>query len=109
MAMTAELTRKPAVKAMDSQRWICRIVTFQFMGSPLGCALMSSVGPGQELFQVAQELLPPGVRAAERLLLVGPETRLFHPQMRAFAGGRQREGDDALQAEGRVLVVEVPG
>ena len=49
------------------------------------------------------------LRAAKSLLLVRPEAGLLHAQVRAVGGRRQREGDDALQIEGGVVVLEIPG
>src|SRR3546814_5737012 len=59
-----------------------------------------------EIFEVGP---PAALGTAEGLLLVGPETDLLHAQQRA--GGRrfEREGDDAVQRVGRIVVCGIPG
>src|SRR5688572_24556253 len=99
------LTMKPAVKAMDIQRWTCRIHLFQFIASS---SSPSSIDPRQYLVELRQELLPSDLRAAEGLRLVRPEARLLHAQARPLVRRGEREGHHALQIEGGIVVREVP-
>lgn len=57
-----------------------------------------SVDPRQDLFQLAEELPPSGVSAAEGLFLIGPEPGLFHAQMGAGAGRGEGEATVASGA-----------
>src|SRR5689334_1560539 len=83
------------------------------MGPPpevtMTCNATRSLGPRQDLLQFCKELLPARVSAAIGLLLVRPEARLLDAQVRPRACGGEREGDHALQVEGGVLVIEIPG
>src|SRR5262249_29787255 len=109
------------VKAMDSQRWICRTHLFQFMGPPSddssNCADRAlspeprqqiSFCPRQNLLELREELLPACLGAAEGLLLLRPEAGLFHTQMCSCPRRGKREGHDALQIEGRIVVRKIP-
>src|SRR5262245_12265354 len=64
--------------------------------------------PRQNLLQPFKELLPSGMRAAKRLLLIGTEADLLHAQARAGAGRCERKRHHALQTERRVVVFEIP-
>src|SRR3546814_16038265 len=101
------MTKMPtttAVKMIDSQRWTCRIHRLQFNGTSIEdeCG-RASVNPRQNLLQLGNELRPPGLGAPECLLLIRPDARLLHAQMRPRARWRQREGHHALQLVGRVV------
>ncbi len=61
-----------------------------------------SVRPRQNLLQLREELLPSGVGAAKGLLLIRPEARLLHAQVRPRARWGERKGHHALQIEGRI-------
>src|SRR4030095_10204705 len=63
-----------------------------------------SIWPRQYLLQVCKELLPPVLGAVEGLLLIRPEARLLHSQMRPCARRCQSPGDDTLQAHRRPRV-----
>src|SRR3954470_2085557 len=68
-----------------------------------------SVRPGQNLLQLPEELLPSDLGAAKSLLLIRPEARLLHAQQRSVTRWRERKGHHALQIEGRIRVLEIPG
>src|SRR4029434_11098103 len=78
--MATMLTMTATVKAMDSQRWICRTQVFPFIETSSEIALkgegQTSVRPRQELLQLREELLPAGLGSPEGLLLIRPEARL---------------------------------
>src|SRR5689334_18460566 len=110
--MATTLTITATVKAMESQRWSCLITIFQFNETSLGnerwCGGRTSVRPRQKLFQLFEELLPPGMGAAIGLLLIGPEACLLHPQPGPSAGRGECERHHALQVKGGVRVLEIP-
>ena len=86
--MATKLAMTVAVKAIDSQRWICRIDVFQFNETSFdlkrGSATRQiSIRPRQNLLQLPEELLPSGLGAAKSLLLIRPEARLLHAQQGA--------------------------
>src|SRR3954466_3828774 len=88
--MAIMLTTTATVKAMDSQRWICRIRIFQFNETSF-CnegEAAALVRPRHELFELGEELLPSGMGAAKSLLLLGAESRLLHAQQCARARRR---------------------
>src|SRR5262249_20073259 len=98
------------VKAMDTQRWICRIHLFQFNGTssedePEADRARIRVArdrlrprpstgsgdPREQVDELPAHHLPAVARAAEVLLLVRPEARLHEGQARARRRGRERE------------------
>src|SRR3954470_3503649 len=91
--MAIMLTTTATVKAMDSQRWICRIRIFQFNETSFcnGARRQLLVRQRHQLFQLGEKLLPAGMGAAESLLLLGAESRLFHAQQGARARRRERK------------------
>src|SRR6185437_4330222 len=62
----------------------------------------------QNLIEVAEEFLPAGASAAERLSLLRSEARLLDAQMRAGTRRRQRKRHHALEIVGRVVMDEIP-
>src|SRR5215218_5958969 len=111
--MATKLAMTVTVKTIDSQRWICRIDVFQFNETSFETSRRAtrriSVRSRHELFQLREELLPSGVGAAKGLLLIRPEARLLHAQQRPRARWRERKGHHALQIEGGIRVLEIPG
>src|SRR5262245_66368048 len=108
--MATMLMMTATVKAMATQRWICRSHMFQF-----NCDLLltmrrqTSVCPRQGLLQICQELLPSDPGAAVGLFLIRPEARLLHAQMGSGSRRRERKGHHAVQVEGRIVVGKIPG
>src|SRR4051812_33451698 len=95
--MATMLMITATVKAIDSQRWTCRINLFQFMRYSLQqSAAAASVRAGQNLVQFFEELLPSGMRAAIGLALIGAESGLLHAQARSRRRRRQRERHHAF-------------
>src|SRR5262252_4731280 len=111
--MATKLAMTVAVKAIESQRCICRTHIFQLMDLPPNtsrCAMRrTSLRLRQKLFQLCKELLPSGVGAAIGLPLIRPEARLLHVQMRPRTRWRERKGHHASQIVGRIVVRKVPG
>src|ERR1044071_3264733 len=105
LAMTA------TVKAIDSQRWVCRIHMFQLIGYSLFEKRdeATSVRPRRQLFQLVEHLLPAEPGAAKCLPLVGPEADLLHAQEGAFGCRGERERHHALQIIGRIVMGMIPG
>src|SRR5882757_894179 len=111
--MATKLAMTVTVKAIDSQRWICRTHVFQFIET--SCEdepkrnAADSINPRQHLLQICEELLPSVPGAAKSLLLIRPKTRLLHAQESPRARWRERKGHLALQIVGRILVRKIPG
>src|SRR5215207_6039877 len=74
-----------------------------------GATRRISVRPRHELFQLPEELLPSDLGAAKSLLLIRPESRLLHAQQRPRRRWGERKGHHALQIEGGIRVLEIPG
>src|SRR5262245_26524073 len=85
--MATTLTMTATVKAMDSQRCVCRINLFQFIGYSLPKKRdeAMSVRPRHHLFQFFEHLLPTHFGAAKSLPLIRPEADLLHAQQRSCA------------------------
>src|SRR3546814_15398131 len=82
-----------SVNRIESQRFTWRINLFHFI-----CLFsLLSVDPREQFVECGQEARPAGPGAMIGAFLVGAEARLFHPQMRARSGRRQRPGDVAFQ------------
>src|SRR3546814_15533422 len=82
-----------SVNRIESQRCTWRINLFHFI-----CLFsLLSVDPREQFVECGQEARPAGPGAMIGAFLVGAEARLFHPQMRARSGRRQRPGDGAFQ------------
>src|SRR5947209_10979617 len=62
-----------------------------------GGARQTSLRPRQDLLQICKEFLPTVLGALVGLLLIAPEARLLHAQVRPGARRRERPGDDALE------------
>src|SRR5881394_1375642 len=100
------LTMTATVKAMDTQRWVCRIQMCRLNGtsfdddpkrigpetdrewqhafrSPLAETATRSWDPREHVDELPAHRLPPVARAGEVLLLVRLEARLHHRQARA--------------------------
>src|SRR3990172_8650982 len=77
------------VKAMDSQRWVCRTQLFQFNETSSEDET-GSWDPREEVDELPAHHLPAVARAGEVLLLVRPEARLHEGQARARRRGRER-------------------
>src|SRR5215213_9597460 len=111
--MATKLAMTVAVKTIDSQRWICRIDVLQFKETSFdlkrNATRRISVRPRYEFFQLREELLPSNLGAAKSLLLIRPEARLLHAQQGPRARWRERKGHHALQIEGGIRVLEIPG
>src|SRR5947209_14132066 len=69
-----------------------------------GRARQTSLRPRQDLLQVGKELLPAELGALVGLLLIAPEARLLHAQVRPGARRRERPGDDTFEAHRIPLV-----
>src|SRR4051794_5006801 len=91
--MATKLAMTATVKAIDSQRWICRTHVFQFNGTssedePKGNR-QTSIYPCQDLLQGCKESRQPALGALVVPLLIRPEARLLHAQV----GPRARRGE----------------
>src|SRR5947209_390738 len=98
------LTMTATVKAMDSQRWVCRTHLFQFNGTSFELCRQTSVYPRQYLLQVRKELLPPALGALVVLRLIRPEARLLHAQVGPRARRGESPSDDTLKTIARPRV-----
>src|SRR6516165_1476009 len=103
------------VKAMDTQRWICRIQLFQFKGtSPEDepeadwAHSAASWEPREQIDELPAHHLPAVARATEVLLLVRPEARLHEGQAGARRRGREREGHDGVDVADDPPPTELP-
>jgi hypothetical protein len=69
---------------------------FASNGSP-----QTSIGPRQDLLEVGEEVPPAGLGPPVGLLLIRPEARLLHAQVRASARRGESPRDDTLEAVSR--------
>ena len=76
--MATQLAMTATVKAMDTQRWICRVHLFQFNGTSSEDEPEAdrSWDPREQVDELAAHHLPAVARATEVLLLVRFEARL---------------------------------
>src|SRR5262245_26056778 len=122
------------VKAMDSQRWICRTHWFQFKGTssedepnadrahPQASwttapgwwkprrprASTRSWDPREHVDELPAHQLPAVARTGEVLLLIRLEAGVHERQARTRRRRRQREGHDGVHAADHPLVAEPP-
>src|SRR5262245_35503755 len=92
--MTTMLAMTVSVKATPSQRWVCRIHLFQFIGTSFDDEAQTSSGslnPPEQVDKLSAHHVPAVARAAEGLLLVRLESRLHEGKVRARRRGRERE------------------
>src|SRR5215217_1892358 len=73
------------------------ILTWPWLRGAIEIDAKSIGKTGKQRFELAQKLPPAEPGAMEGLVLVGPEARLLHAQLRAGMGRRQRPGDDAFE------------
>src|SRR6266852_4294263 len=109
--MATKLAMTVTVKAMDSQRWVCRTHSFHFTGTSsedepkadrahVPSRPRASIGswdPREQVDDLPAHHLPAVARATKVLLLVRFEARLHEGQAGARRRGREREGHDGVQ------------
>src|SRR5262245_56137564 len=95
------------VKAMDTQRWVCRTHLLQYNGtSPQDepeadwAHSAASWEPREQVDELPAHHLPAVARASKVLLLVRPEARLHEGQAGARRRGRERERHDGVDVHG---------
>ena len=83
--MATKLAMTATVKAIDTQRWICRTQLFQFNGtsSENEPKRIGSWDPRKQVDELPAHHLPAVTRAAEVLLLVRLEAGLHEGKARA--------------------------
>src|SRR5258708_40063883 len=77
--------------------------------SNIQAGLRASIYPRQDLLQVCKELLPPVPGAPVGLLLIRPEARLLHAQVRPRARWSERKFHHTPKIVGRIVVHKIPG
>src|SRR6266536_806888 len=82
------------------------MMSAMWLALALNCA--GRLQSAQDLLQLREELLPPRLGAAEGLLLIRPEARLLHAQVRPRARWGERKGHHTLQIVGRIVVRKIP-
>src|SRR5262245_7323809 len=112
--MATKLAMTVTVKAMDTQRWICRIQWLQFNGTSLEDqprerrASTGSLDPGEQVDELSAHHLPAVAGAGEVLLLVRLEARLHDEEPRPRRRRREREGHDGVEEGDAPCVAELP-
>jgi hypothetical protein len=94
LTMTAKGDRQPAVNLPKPFVPVQRHLFLRRAEAPRG---RLSLGPRQDLLQAGKELLPAELCALIGLLLIAPEARLLHAQVRPRARRRESPGDDTLE------------
>src|SRR5438876_1744619 len=104
--MATKFAMTVTVKAMESQRWVCRTHSFQFTGtSPED---EPSWDPREQRDELPAHHVPAVARAVEVPLLVRLEARLHEGQARARRRGRERERHDGVDVADDPPVAELP-